>query len=385
MSTQPVIPSAERGGVFGVAPEPELIDEFRITKNRWSSVAEFSVGEFYDQEKLALQGKPSEVSITKGASLNILLAGGRRGRFMLTMLGSALLEGDEYVAAEVGLAVELQHAYFKVIDDIDDNARVRNGILAAHAQVADVYHLLGGHRQPTKSVLNNNTRLAAETYYQKSLERLSSLEDVEPERLLAVLGIITSHAIPTAEGQIMDNFAPFNSSHKTEQEVLIQTVLKTAHYSVLAPLQAGLASAGGTEQDFAAIVDFGTYFGTAFQIEDDLKVVTGNLASEGKDPASDIREGKQTVLTAHALDPARVTEGKITRRERRTLQRALGRKSLTNAQFVECREVLVRSGAADRARELTGVYRAAALRSLHKQALSTWDPKAVDFLGLLAR
>ena len=62
---------------------------------------------------------------------------------------------------------------------------------------------------------------------------------------------------------------------------------KTAHYSGAVPLAVGAIVGGGTEEQIAALREYGLATGLAFQIQDDLLNIEGDPEIVGKDYASD--------------------------------------------------------------------------------------------------
>ena len=76
---------------------------------------------------------------------------------------------------------------------------------------------------------------------------------------------------------------------------------KTAHYSGAVPLAIGAIIGGGTETEIEALRNYGLDTGLAFQIQDDLLNIEGDVETVGKDFCSDITEGKRTLMVVHAL------------------------------------------------------------------------------------
>ena len=64
----------------------------------------------------------------------------------------------------------------------------------------------------------------------------------------------------------------------------------------------GAVLAGGTEAQVNALYTFGQNTGIAFQIQDDLIDLLTPSEKSGKDRASDLREGKQTIIMIKARE-----------------------------------------------------------------------------------
>ena len=76
---------------------------------------------------------------------------------------------------------------------------------------------------------------------------------------------------------------------------------KSAKYTVEHPLLIGAATGGLDDAGTAALSRYGLDLGRAFQLRDDLLGVFGDPGATGKPAGDDLREGKRTVLLAHAL------------------------------------------------------------------------------------
>jgi geranylgeranyl diphosphate synthase type I len=66
------------------------------------------------------------------------------------------------------------------------------------------------------------------------------------------------------------------------------------------PSQIGAALGGGNDELYFALGAYGSPLGRAFQFRDDLLGVFGDPQITGKPAGDDLREGKRTVLVAHA-------------------------------------------------------------------------------------
>lgn len=103
---------------------------------------------------------------------------------------------------------------------------------------------------------------------------------------------------------------------------------KSARYSVESPLVLGALLAGADDEHVERIRAFGLPLGLAFQFRDDILGVTGDSAVTGKPAGDDLREGKRTVLIAHAME-ASDAEG------RAWFEARLGHPGLSDAEVHE--------------------------------------------------
>jgi geranylgeranyl diphosphate synthase, type I len=113
---------------------------------------------------------------------------------------------------------------------------------------------------------------------------------------------------------------------------------KAARYTVQRPTQIGAALGGGDDELYYALGAYGSPLGRAFQFRDDLLGVFGDPQLTGKPSGDDLREGKRTVLIAHAYAHAGEAGQKL------LLQR-LGDPGLTPEGVADLQQVIVESGA----------------------------------------
>jgi geranylgeranyl diphosphate synthase type I len=113
---------------------------------------------------------------------------------------------------------------------------------------------------------------------------------------------------------------------------------KSARYTVQRPCQLGAALGGGDDRLQASLAAYGSPVGRAFQFRDDVLGVFGDSEVTGKPAGDDLREGKRTVLVAHAYAAASAAG-------RDLLERRLGDPSLDAAGVADLQAVIVESGA----------------------------------------
>jgi geranylgeranyl diphosphate synthase, type II len=76
---------------------------------------------------------------------------------------------------------------------------------------------------------------------------------------------------------------------------------KTAWYTTIFPCRAGAWIATGNQQQARRLDRYGWFLGLAFQIQDDLLNLTGEVERYGKEIADDLLEGKRTLILIHLL------------------------------------------------------------------------------------
>ncbi len=271
-------------------------------------------------------------------------------------------------------ALEMIHAYILIIDDIQDQSKVRRGKPTVHEDLAAYHkeHQLRGDSYHAGISLALNAALAGAHSAQALLAGLT----VSDELRIKALGIINYTMVITAHGQTTDitnEIAPNVSTHDIENTL----EWKTAHYTVLNPLCVGMVLAGAGCKDTDAIRDYALHTGKAFQITDDIIGTFGDDTQTGKSSMDDMREGKRTLLTEYAFDHAEPADINV-------LKRCLGNKSLSQKDFVVCRRIIRESGSLDNAQAVAQVHTDQALHALTDQGRE-WNMDTTTFLRGFAR
>lgn len=306
------------------------------------------------------------------AYTDLLKRGGKRIRGVLTMVGYEMCGGiDSKMIVQAARAIEMMHAYMLIIDDIQDRAELRRGGPSVQKMLESnhVEQKWQGDAAHTGVSLALNAALLGSHGAELVLSNL----EIEPELRLKALNIMNHTMIVTAHGQTNDIVNEIIESATLEQ---IETVMqwKTAHYSFLNPIHMGMVLAGAPCEDTNAITQYALNLGKAFQITDDLLVVSGEDDS-GKNPMDDIREGKQTLLTLHSLKNSPDAD---------FLKKCLGNTQLTQTDFEKCQQIFVQSSAVDYSNSKAEEYISAARKSLSQNA-ERWDKASVVFLDELTQ
>lgn len=211
--------------------------------------------------------------------------GGKRHRPLICELACGAVGGDITLVSAAAVAIEHFHTAALIHDDIVDESTMRRGEPCLHITEGEGLAINAGDlalSQVTGSVLNDN--------------RLSE------SMRLRVLEELVDMTTRTIEGQALDiGWARDGRFDLTIDDYLLMAKRKTAYYSGSTPLAVGAIIGGGSEEQIAALREFGMATGLAFQIQDDLLNLIGNKELLGKDYRSDITEGKRTLIAVHAL------------------------------------------------------------------------------------
>ena len=224
------------------------------------------------------------------------LGGGKRLRPTLVYLAGTALGASPEALDDPAAAVELIHVYSLVHDDLPamDDDDLRRGRPSCHRAFDEATAILAGDALQA---------LAFELLAGRGDAALP--DPAEAQRRLAMSRLL-AQGIGTAGmagGQAIDleavgrrlDLAALQDMHRRKTGALIET-------SVLM----GAAAAGVFEGPaHAALREYGSAIGLAFQIQDDILDVTGTTASIGKIAGADAAHDKPTYTSLMGLEGAR--------------------------------------------------------------------------------
>jgi geranylgeranyl diphosphate synthase type I len=289
-----------------------------------------------------------------------LLHGGKRLRAAFCFTAYLAAGGRNRPGAlRAAAAMELFQAAALLHDDVMDDSDTRRGRPAAHRALAE-HHRSHGWSGDSARFGAAAAILAGDLCLVWSDELLTASGWAEPE-LARARPVFDAMRTQLMGGQFLDVLVSARgwAELSTEQRVAqARHVIrfKSAKYTVEQPLLIGAHAGGAGARDLALLSRFGLDLGEAFQLRDDVLGVYGDPRETGKPAGDDLREGKLTMLIAWAADQAGPQQ--LAR-----LRAGLGQADLTADQVDELREVIVDTGALDRAEdritELTASARAA--------------------------
>lgn len=188
-------------------------------------------------------------------------------------------------ALPAATALELLHTSFLIHDDVEDHSRLRRGKPTLHELHGIPLAINAG------DALAN---LAVQPLMSSAFPRYRS-QDVLAELRMAIR--------QTTEGQALElGWRRHTVVDLSEVDYLELVGRKTCWYTTMAPLR--IAALLGRWQPAPAALDrLGFLAGCAFQIRDDLLDLAPG-GQDGKEPHSDIAEGKRTLMLIHLLSVA---------------------------------------------------------------------------------
>lgn len=240
-------------------------------------------------------------------SLHVHVGAGKLIRPRLVELGWRLATADPVPPSgraavdRLGAAFELLHTALLVHDDVIDRDVLRRGQPAVHASAR---HRLEARGVPAADAAHAGVAVAliAGDVLLTQAFRLAATCAADTARAAEAAAVVFDAAAVTAAGELEDVLLGL-SRHTGEEpdpdRILAMQRLKTAHYTVGAPLRAGALLAGADPDLARAMGEAGADLGAAYQVIDDVLGVFGDPGETGKSADGDLREGKATVLTAH--------------------------------------------------------------------------------------
>jgi geranylgeranyl diphosphate synthase type II len=218
----------------------------------------------------------------------ILSIGGKRLRPVLALMACNLFNDkiDEAVIPAMGL--EVFHNFTLVHDDIMDHAPVRRNLPTVHSK----WNL-------NQAVLSGDVMafIANECFLQ-----------TPPQYLLKVFKVFNKAAIEVCVGQQLD-IDYEKATIVSHEEYLRMIELKTA-VLLAASAKIGAIIGGADDKDSDLLYEFGRNLGLAFQIQDDLLDIYGDVKVFGKIVGGDIISNKKTFMLVKALEIASIEQAK---------------------------------------------------------------------------
>ncbi|WP_353809743.1 polyprenyl synthetase family protein [Agromyces sp. SYSU T00194] len=280
-------------------------------------------------------------------------AGGKRIRPRLVQLAHDGLGGTERIAVRrVGLAFELLHTAFVIHDDVIDGDLTRRGAPNVAGAFRDRARAHGAD-DARAALWGETAALLAGDLALAAAHRLIAEIELAPDRRTRVLDLLDHAVFVSAAGELAD-VTNAEAEQLSIDDVVATLEQKTAVYTFQAPLQAGAVLAGADEAAVAALGRFGRLAGIAFQLADDVLGVFGDEQATGKSTLSDLREGKQTTLIAHAT-----TTG-----EWPVISPLVGKADLDEDEAASVRSALVQAGSLDQTNRIAREHVTLALHEL---------------------
>jgi octaprenyl-diphosphate synthase len=245
----------------------------------------------------------SPVRLVRDLGEHVALAGGKRLRPILVLLGAALAGEVGPRATRLGCVVELLHTATLIHDDVVDQAPLRRGRPSAHARFGvDASVLVGDH------------------FYSRCMAMLVRDGD------LRVMDALAAAMVSMTEAEAFQ-LERKRAGELSEADYLRIIRQKTATFMAACCRLGGLAG-GLAAEAVEALGMYGEQIGIAFQIIDDSLDFGADPIRLGKAIGHDLREGKRTL-------PLIVTLDRATADERARILETLGQPGVLEADVAE--------------------------------------------------
>eukprot|EP01120_Amphizonella_sp_Union-15-10_P000902 TRINITY_DN1097_c0_g1_i1.p1 TRINITY_DN1097_c0_g1~~TRINITY_DN1097_c0_g1_i1.p1 ORF type:complete len:387 (+),score=88.06 TRINITY_DN1097_c0_g1_i1:97-1161(+) len=217
---------------------------------------------------------------------DILSRGGKRWRPVLVMLVAEALGGKPENVLPCAYACELIHNGTLVVDDIEDDSKLRRGEPCLHLKFGIDVAVNAGNAMYFLPVL-----------LFKELKKTFSDAVIVKAYELYVQELTNLHL-----GQGLDIWWHNGKRNPNIDEYLQMCAYKTGTLARLSVRLSTLLS-GGSDEQMETIGKFAEAIGVAFQIQDDLLNLTGDTLGKGG-CGEDIHEGKRSLMVIHSLENA---------------------------------------------------------------------------------
>jgi geranylgeranyl diphosphate synthase, type II len=242
-----------------------------------------------DQALERLLPSPDQVPISiHRAMRHSVFAGGKRLRPILCLEAARMIaEDDQYPAGveSLGSAIEMIHTYSLIHDDLPalDNDDLRRGKPTCHVVYGEAIAILAGDALQTRAY-----------------SVLGSLA-CPPEAAIRIVQLM-AEATGTIDGMIGGQVLDLEGEHTQPTEESVHAIHRAKTGALIrVSLVSGGIFAGATQQQIAALTEFGSKAGLAFQIVDDVLDMTGDAASLGKTAGKDEASRKATWPAVHGI------------------------------------------------------------------------------------
>ncbi|MEH2920508.1 octaprenyl diphosphate synthase [Samsonia erythrinae] len=239
--------------------------------------------------EVILEQLNSDVVLINQLGHYIISGGGKRIRPMIAVLSARALsyEGDKHV--KVAALIEFIHTATLLHDDVVDESDMRRGKATANAAFGNAASVLVG-----------------DFIYTRAFQMMTSLES------LRVLALMSEAVNVIAEGEVLQ-LMNCNDPDITEESYMRVIYSKTARLFEAAAQSSAILAGASPEQE-KALLDYGRYLGTAFQLIDDLLDYSADGKTLGKNTGDDLNEGKPTLPLLHAMHHGKAEESAMIRK-----------------------------------------------------------------------
>ncbi|OGY09230.1 MAG: hypothetical protein A2782_01780 [Candidatus Blackburnbacteria bacterium RIFCSPHIGHO2_01_FULL_43_15b] len=290
---------------------------------------------FFKQKKVEGRRSTPVVAPKMWEEFETFIDGGKRMRGGLVRLGYESFGGKKLKSViPVSAAMEINHCALLIEDDVIDRDVLRHGVPTIHAKYK-AYHKKN-YRKDEPQHYGNSMAICVGLMGIYEALGLVAGSDFIPDRKAQAAEFMCRFLVNTIYGEALDVDLSYHTN-LIEKDVLSVYQLKTAWYTIVGPLGVGASLTGVSPHKLKVLEKYGLPLGIAFQLQDDILGIFGNEKKTGKSVASDIKEGKNTLLYVYALK-------KGTPKQIQELKKLWGKKEISAAEIKEVRQIIVDSG-----------------------------------------
>jgi geranylgeranyl diphosphate synthase type II len=219
-----------------------------------------------------------------------LLAGGKRIRPILAIAAARAVSDSPDGIERAACTLELIHTYSLIHDDLPalDNDDLRRGRPTCHKVFGDAMAVLAGDALLTLA-----------------FEVLSRLPDISADRKIRMVEEL-SRSAGTVGGMIGGQVNDIEGERQRPTARLLESIHRAKTGALLrASVRIGAIYAGASEEELAALSEYGERVGLAFQIIDDVLDVEQSSEALGKTAGKDKAQQKITFPAVYGLKRSR--------------------------------------------------------------------------------
>ncbi|WP_041765849.1 octaprenyl diphosphate synthase [Psychromonas ingrahamii] len=240
------------------------------------TIQRISATEMNQVNKLITEQLSSDVALINQLGFYIINSGGKRIRPLITVLAAKALGIHDQNTTKLAAIIEFIHTATLLHDDVVDDSDLRRGKKTANAVFGSAASVLVG-----------------DFLYTRSFQMMTQL------RNLKVMDILSSATNIIAEGEVLQ-LMNCNDPDTTEKKYMDIIYFKTAKlFEAATQLVAVLGEQ--SEEIETALLNYGKYLGTAFQLTDDVMDYNSDASEMGKNTGDDLAEGKPTLPLLYAI------------------------------------------------------------------------------------
>ena len=239
--------------------------------------------------RLIVQHMHSPVALIPQLASHIVAAGGKRLRPMLTLASARLCgyQGERHLG--LAACVEFIHTATLLHDDVVDASDLRRGLATANAVWG-----------------NKPSVLVGDFLFSRAFQLMVA------DGSLDVLRILSNASAVIAEGEVLQLMTANDTS--SDETTYMQVIEAKTAALFAAACRVGAVVADRPTGEEAALERFGSGFGIAFQLVDDVLDYSALQAELGKAVGDDFRDGKITLPVVLALQRGDAAERAFWRR-----------------------------------------------------------------------